>query len=527
MSKPKIESYVPVVALILCTFLSSSMVLDATLTIRQIAWMAAAIALIILIVRRSIIGDVDIGGLFEIPFVLMVALLIFMAASCIFAVNASQSYVPIARFTAFAIFTAGCVLVIKDEGGMVCRTAMVLSLVVAGYAMWQLFTREGFLAVQGWQSNRNLCCSAIFLLGMLGLCGKGKRSPVEIAAFLCVAAVLIVLANRTVLLAMTVSGLVLATKSVKWFAITTMCIIIALAGAWYLRPRTFNAESLRARINLWNVSFAMASDMPVLGAGPGNWRLMYPEYATNGFTGSADKHGKTTVYQNIFYQRAHNDFLSMFAECGIAAALCYVGIFVFALKSAWRRRTLSAGILGYCVIAMFSFPAERACQSIILCLMIALSVKHRRTKLIRTQHAYIAGMAGLAILIPGLIAFTTAYSNECRMRQVASACMNGKSLEVLEKTEGLNCIDPLSAPMSYYRGHANMLLKRYGEAVSDYEAGLRQTPNHVYLLFESGEAYCATGKTDLAAQCYHKALKLNPDFEIAASRLKTIEGMTK
>jgi len=48
------------------------MVLDATLTIRQIAWMAAAIALIILIVRRSIIGDVDIGGLFEIPFVLMV-----------------------------------------------------------------------------------------------------------------------------------------------------------------------------------------------------------------------------------------------------------------------------------------------------------------------------------------------------------------------------------------------------------------------------------------------------------------------
>ncbi len=144
----------------------------------------------------------------------------------------------------------------------------------------------------------------------------------------------------------------------------------------------WSLNTLNERFFLWEKSLSMAKANPLLGVGLGQWRLVFPVY------GKAQKFRKSDDgLAEIFFQRPHNDFIWVLSESGILGVLSYMailGIAVFyALKIFFKsddadNRALAIcmlfGIIGYMVIAFFSFPKERIVHNIFLMLILACIV---------------------------------------------------------------------------------------------------------------------------------------------------------
>lgn len=110
------------------------------------------------------------------------------------------------------------------------------------------------------------------------------------------------------------------------FGATIGVALIALS-LWFIGPRARQtidlrlAESISAdgtlgsRLSLWQDSFDMIRDFPLLGAGLGAWHELYPRY-------------QRPSASPTFYREAHNDYLQLLAETGLFGfALLGLGVF--------------------------------------------------------------------------------------------------------------------------------------------------------------------------------------------------------
>ncbi|HMP76902.1 MAG TPA: O-antigen ligase family protein [Kiritimatiellia bacterium] len=127
-------------------------------------------------------------------------------------------------------------------------------------------------------------------------------------------------------------------------------LVMGLAGvaAWMLSPliqeRVADALQGNVRINLWRDTLAMIADKPWFGFGPGSYRWVYPHYWHH-----------LKVYLDPEF--AHNDYLQLAAEFGLAGAILLLGVLGWALLrlvrmirfgDAERGDFLIAGFVGAC-----------------------------------------------------------------------------------------------------------------------------------------------------------------------------------
>ena len=87
--------------------------------------------------------------------------------------------------------------------------------------------------------------------------------------------------------------------------------------------KTF-AFSDNSRYKLYKSTLQLISEHPILGVGPGNWKIEVWQYGLY-----FDTWGKS------FAQRPHNDFLWVFAEGGVLAGLSYILIFLILLRDSY------------------------------------------------------------------------------------------------------------------------------------------------------------------------------------------------
>lgn len=142
------------------------------------------------------------------------------------------------------------------------------------------------------------------------------------------------------------------------------------------------------RLDSWRWSLNVISETPLLGVGPGNWKV------------NILKHENQENPEFLYMYKAHNDFLEHMAEAGIAGGLLYLAIFVltgwtFVLryrkhtgKSGLPYRTLFlaiAGLAAFAVDAFFNFPADRPAISLywilFLSMFMAASALYKRERL--------------------------------------------------------------------------------------------------------------------------------------------------
>jgi len=219
---------------------------------------------------------------------------------------------------------------------------------------------------------------AVYLVAVLPLAGARwlqTRSVASAAAALAMLAALMLTQSRGAWLGLAASVVaipLLARFSGRGFRITRgmaagVAIAILGAGAFFAfhgaardrLSRTFSTGHFDAagRLFMWRATMDMVRERPLLGAGPGSYGRLYPEHHARLLKGNPS-------FPWFYSENAHDDYLQLSAEQGIAVFGLWIWIWLCWVKLAWSRFKagevwaggLMAGFIAMQVDALFNFP---------------------------------------------------------------------------------------------------------------------------------------------------------------------------
>ena len=291
--------------------------------------------------------------------------------------------------------------------------------------------------------------------------------------------------------------------------------------------------SAKNRIQLWEKSAQLIVENPLLGSGLGSWEI---EILKLGAKGMKSEEGV------IFYQRPHNDFIWLLCETGILGAGCFVLIFVVLFS--YMLRTLRQsnqghikllcylmffGLLEYVVISCLSFPKERMEHAIILSFLMAPIIieRHQLTNSQIYKVRYENGM--IIVLVFLLFAVAIGFQRMSSEYHVKKALMAREridyknTIEEVDKAESIfYTLDPMSTPISWYRGSAHFRLGNIPAAFADFQKSYDLHPYHVHCINNLATSHQLLGNEDEALGLYSEAMRLYPGFEDSRVNLSII-----
>jgi O-antigen ligase len=149
-------------------------------------------------------------------------------------------------------------------------------------------------------------------------------------------------------------------------------VLLGGEGALSKFAGTVNAaDPSNGRTHIWNVTLRIIADHPFLGAGLGAYGVAYASYETRN--------------DPLRVERAHNDYLEVQADAGIAgAALCL--FFIIKLfrvsfsrresKDPFRRGVATGALAGCCAVlvhSFFDFPLHTTANALLFLILSALA----------------------------------------------------------------------------------------------------------------------------------------------------------
>jgi tetratricopeptide (TPR) repeat protein len=288
------------------------------------------------------------------------------------------------------------------------------------------------------------------------------------------------------------------------------------------------SSSIFVRIYAWEKTWLMIKEKPLLGVGGGNWKIILPRY---GLEGEQLENG---AYQ---YIRPHNDYLWVLAENGIMGFLAYLLIFISAINQSIRLlRTsehnkfliivLISGIVGYMIIAFFSFPKERVYHSLLLMTYLALITSFSAKKQIK-GHFKINIFTSLYVKI-ALIIFALSLSllvltytikrmkSEIHFYFAYQARLHNQpnlTIAAINKIDpNIFNISPTGIPVQWYRGNAYFQNGRIQRAFRDFSEAAKTHPYHIFVLNNLGTCYEMNSNISQAISYYSKVLTISPFY---------------
>lgn len=515
----KKESYILIIGIVTCGFITSPYVLNHSLVIRHVVWCITTMLLCacLFIKKRKNLAVLSTPiFLVFVGYCLMTTISVFKAA------NATEAlYAILVSWVTLMFFV--CIVSTVDKE-IVIKSLVYLGLVLAGYGLYEIAKHNfNILGVTGlgFTTGKNKWSSTLMLLLPFSLYAIFKyKSKLAIIAAILLLVDMLFLQTRSVYL-----GLFVATVVTVFFYKKRVIIpvLIGVAICAFTFERLRNTGSLVSRFQLWDRTIRAFCDDPILGVGAGNWKIATPRY------GNKVEFGET--HGEMYHQRAHNDFLEVLTESGIIGGLCYAGIFVLAIYYSLRTRdkvlawTMRFGIISYIVFASFSFPKELALHSIIIFTMIGLVVREypmRKEWYLKRNIKTL--VACIAIILLAL--FVNYHRHQtgvyCRKLMWAKANRNWKEVvRIIDEN-----YTPFSTMLSYavtpiyqYRAEANFYLQNHEEAYSDYLRAYELHPNHPAILFNIG--YYKYIQRDFQGACefYERAYEIYPDAEFTGPAL--------
>jgi hypothetical protein len=133
------------------------------------------------------------------------------------------------------------------------------------------------------------------------------------------------------------------------------------------------------RLTLWRGALKMLATHPLLGVGPGNFRLMFGSYLNRAF----------------WDQRMHanNTYLEMFADMGILGGVTFLFLIVASLRVAWRGlrisefietsiwlATLTAALAAFLIHGIIDYFLEFMPTALLFWMILALLVSVRSSQ---------------------------------------------------------------------------------------------------------------------------------------------------
>jgi len=423
----------------------------------------------------------------------------------------------------------------------------------------------------GTMGNGNLYSSALYLFLPFILSGafifKNRWFTLTNIALFSTLLVIILTQTRAVWLAFIVSFFLITVvividNRVKYFGIveeisilkikiislvTLAAVVIGTISIYKYNPSelpnqtlfsivNFNETSSMERIIQWEKSIKMFFDNPFQGVGLGHWKIHFPSY---GMRGLISEQG----YR--FNIRPHNDYLWVLTEMGIFGFLSYLWIFIYSLFLSVKTMSkcikydlrvinifFAIGLVGYMLIAFFSFPKERIFHLVFSAVMLGLILSihqqsfsaHRSVRSNRSKNL----MVRLAVVV---MFFSTMYSykyysNEKKISKSLIYHKNGQWLKLLETLGGIDTryfiLDNTATPLEWYKGVANYTLKNFDTAFNNFQLAYKHNPNHVHVLNNLGTMYHDRGMNTKAIELYKSAISIAPKFIDPAINLSSL-----
>lgn len=263
----------------------------------------------------------------------------------------------------------------------------------------------------------------------------------------------------------------------------------------------------KGRLVLWHRTLEMIANQPIIGVGPGHWRVVYPAYAEGDMIDS-----------QAAPIRPHNDLLAIGSESGIVALGLFLLIGFLIGRDGWsavgHHSTALAALCSVTAIVVsgfFGFNREFPATSLPFWVGLAvLLTASGRIEIKRDRYRTMWLVPGLLLSTLGLIfVYQSIRFDRYHLRARIATIRKDWPSVVFEATNAL-ALGVYSEEPLLLRGRALESLGRFEEAVGDYRAGLAWAPYDIGLWIGLGNGLRAQGEGQRAFDSYRAALAIDP-----------------
>ncbi len=444
----------------------------------------------------------------------------------------------------------------KVKEDFLIKTVFVIAMVQLGFGVSQLIDLisimkpegDNLYMINGISGHKNFLSAFLFTSSFLMAVGAVKWKGIwRLTSFVFIIAALIMifmLQTRSVFLSMLVSGAVMVTllvligvKNLRYLLLRFSAIFIILIV--FLSVYGLYTDSLLSiverldvstylrsatgleRLSVWFKSSLLLKDHWLWGVGGRNWTIVYPGYGLSGMF-------RMQYLQTVFLQ-PHNDFLWVWCEHGIFGIIAFVGIFVAAFTSLFKKiRTttnhsdrlilvlLFGWQAGFMVFSFFDFPRERMehLMLVSLCWSIIAHRTHPTDLFAFEKQKLNTAYVGTALLV-ALIVLTSARMRSESFIKELNAAESSKDIRLYAQLAAtyntpLAPLDQVAVPKFYHEGVAAYALGDFQKAHECFQKAYELTPYNFNVLNNLGGMETYFQHYDKALNTYSEALRINP-----------------
>jgi O-antigen ligase len=271
------------------------------------------------------------------------------------------------------------------------------------------------------------------------------------------------------------------------------------------------------RIKFWETSLQMVEENPFTGVGVLKWSGYYPKYFGEYFNDD-----NLTYIHNI---HAHNDFLEVFAENGIAAFVVFLFLYLSVGQVLYKKNKTNSNyfylLLVFLIIAAFSlisFPNHKFSSYFLAAVATGTALVNLKGKLkytVSIKFNYLKS-ALLVLIIAGGIFSYIKLKSEISFAQAMFLKERTQYNYMLQKLGDVSSIfypyDASKQPIDYYRGIANYYLRRQSEALKNNLSAHQLAPFNPIVLRNLAGSYQLTGNQSKAVEVYNRIRQYFPNY---------------
>lgn len=161
------------------------------------------------------------------------------------------------------------------------------------------------------------------------------------------------------------------------FLLIALCIILLVTLFSSARDL---GTTLKGRAYIWKVAAPHLADHFVFGLGPGGFGASFPVWEAQYWKRAGDVHDR--IFAGL-EDHAHNDYLEIFADYGIAGLSAFLAVLSVFLRLAWIRTRncparlvagAAAGVVALAAVALVDFPLMRPAEVFLFWSLMAITV---------------------------------------------------------------------------------------------------------------------------------------------------------
>ncbi len=293
------------------------------------------------------------------------------------------------------------------------------------------------------------------------------------------------------------------------------------------------SNSAGERIIMWEKSWEMIKDRPLVGVGGDNWKLLYPKNGINGLVRAEAGHK--------IFPHPHNEYIRTWSETGIFGILFLLAFHLLPIlygfkaiqkvKDQEKRFQIScllASLTAWLVVLCFTSLRLRLDIQLLhffqlITLFYLFEENEIELGLPRYSFSNISFKVILGVFTLFLLASVSTtslkYGSEMKAKKVRKWMRQGEWTKVKQVSTNpnttFNALWFNAHPIKYYEAYADFKKKDYTNALLNAKAALKANPNYYQAYDLIGEIYTVRKRYKQAKVFYLKAIAINTCYDQA------------